>query len=101
MLLDRAVREARTVSGTTTSPDALLYPAGREALASYLRDGRVVFSARRASDIRAVLTFAERNGMKPVISGADEAWLVADELARADVPVVLDALRNLPQDFDR
>lgn len=101
MLLDQAIREARTLSGTATTPDALLYPAGREALAGYLRGGRVVFSAHRAADIHAVLAFARRNGMKPVISGAEEAWMVADELARADVPVILDALNNLPQDFDR
>src|SRR5690606_13619160 len=35
-----------------------------------------------------------------VISGGAEAWRVADELARANIPVVLNPLDNLPDDFD-
>ncbi len=99
MLLDQALREVR-VAGPMQE-GALLHPAGREALAGYLHGGRVVFSVHRASDIRAVLAFAKRNGMKPVIEGAREAWLVAEELARADVPVILNPLDDLPSDFDR
>ena len=99
MLLDQAIREVR-IAGPM-QPGALLHPAGREALAGYLRGGRVVFSVHRASDIRAVIAFAKRNGMKPVIEGAREAWLVAKELASADVPVILDPLDDLPSDFDR
>jgi imidazolonepropionase-like amidohydrolase len=38
--------------------------------------------------------------MKPVIAGAAEAWVVAEELARENVPVLLDALDNLPYSFD-
>jgi imidazolonepropionase-like amidohydrolase len=39
--------------------------------------------------------------MQPVISGGNEAWLVAKELAAAGVPVILDSLDNLPDDFDQ
>lgn len=99
MLLDQAVRETRTPPppGTPT----LLLPAGREVLARYLRGGRVVFSVHRAADIRQVLALAKRYGVKPVIAGGEEAWLVAEDLARAKVPVVLNPLDNLPADFDR
>ena len=99
MLLDQAISETRDTG--PIHPGALLHPAGRQALARYLRGGRVVFSAHRASDIHLIIAFAARNGMKAVIRGASEAWMVADELARADVPVILDAFNNLPQDFDR
>jgi imidazolonepropionase-like amidohydrolase len=60
-----------------------------------------VFFVQRASDIRQVVRYAQKNGMKPVIAGGAEAWLVANELAAAKVPVVLDALQDLPSDFDR
>lgn len=99
MLLEQAVREAR-VPGATEQ-NALLHPAGREALARYLQGGRVVFEVNRAADIREVLAFARRNGIKPVIAGGAEAWVVAAELARENVPVVLDSLENLPANFDR
>jgi hypothetical protein len=98
MLLDQAVREARTQA---SSNNELLHPAGREALRRYLSGGRVVFEADRAVDIRQVIAFATANNMKPVISGGAEAWVVANELARARVPVVLDPLTNLPGNFDR
>jgi imidazolonepropionase-like amidohydrolase len=99
MLLDQAVREAR--SPGTASDNALLQPAGREALRRYLAGGRVVFAVDRAVDIRRAVEFARANGMKPVIAGGAEAWVVANELAAANVPVLLDPLVNLPADFDK
>jgi imidazolonepropionase-like amidohydrolase len=47
------------------------------------------------------VSFAERAGIKPVILGGDEAWLVAKDLAKANVPVILNPLNDLPIDFDR
>jgi Amidohydrolase family len=99
MLFDQAIREVR--DPRAAGEGALLLPAGRDALKSYLGGGRVVFSAHRASDIRQVVRYAMEHGMKPVIAGGAEAWLVAEELAAADVPVILNPLDNLPDDFDR
>jgi hypothetical protein len=100
MLLDQAIREAR---GATPygSPHALLTPAGREALAKYLAGGRVMFYVDRAADIRQVLAFSRRHGLRPVVLGGAEAWRVADQLAAAKVPVFLDPLQNLPGNFDQ
>jgi len=98
MLLNQAVREARAAGAA--APGALLHAAGREALTRYLTGGRVVFQVDRAADILGVLRFAQRNGIKPVISGGDEAWMVAKELAKANVPVIMDPLNDLPVDFD-
>ena len=97
MLLDQAIRETRSPN---QDEHRLLHAAGREALARYLAGGRVVFNVSRAADIRRAMAFAKRNGMKPVIAGGSEAWVVADELAREKVPVLLDALENLPYTFD-
>ncbi len=99
MLLEQAVREARA-TGAPADKD-LLHTAGREALRKYLAGGRVVFAVDRAVDIREVIAFAQRNGMKPVIVGGAEAWVVAADLARAKVPVVLDPFGNLPANFDK
>ncbi len=98
MLLDQAVREAR--SAQPPGERALLLPRGREVLARYLRGGRFVFDVDRAADILQVLALSQRYGIKPVIASGAEAWVVADELARANVPVLLDPLANLPSSFD-
>ena len=95
MLLEQAVAEARTGGG-----DGLLTRAGRAALARYLGGGRVVFHVDRAADIRQVLAFAKKNGMRPVIAGGNEAWRVAGELKAANAVVLLDSLANLPANFD-
>jgi imidazolonepropionase-like amidohydrolase len=65
--------------------------------------GRMPFvvETNRASDILAVLAIAREFGIRPVILGGAEAWMVADELARADVPVILKPLTNAPGDFER
>lgn len=99
MLLDQALREARGLT-PYGSPNALLTPTGREALAKYLVGGRVLFNVDRAADIHQVLLFARRNGIRPVIVGGAEAWKVAKELAAANVVVVIDPLQNLPSSFD-
>jgi hypothetical protein len=99
MLLEQAIREARAQG--PIGQRALLHAAGREALNRYLTGGRVVFQVDRASDIREVVALAERSGIKAVILGGDEAWLVAKDLAKANVPVILNPLNDLPNDFDR
>lgn len=59
-----------------------------------------VVAADRASDIRAALRLARDFGLELVIRGGAEGWIVADELAQAGVPVILDPLENLPGRFE-
>lgn len=99
MLFDQAIREAGETSAA--GPASLLLPEGRAVLKRYLAGGRVVFFVERASDIRQVIRYAKAHGMKPVIAGGAEAWLVARDLAADGVPVILNALEDLPSDFDR
>ena len=98
MLLEQAVREARAAGPQAAG--SLLHPAGQAALNRYLTGGRVVFQVDRAADILEVLKFAKASGIKPVIAGGDEAWLVAKELANANVPVIMNPLSDLPVGFD-
>jgi imidazolonepropionase-like amidohydrolase len=100
MLLEQAAREAKPTPQMRDSDFRLLTPTGREVLARYLAGGRVAFRVDRAADIRQVLAFARRQGMRPVIVGGAQAWQVAGELAQASVPVVLDPLVDLPGSFD-
>jgi len=81
---------------------AQLTPAGRTVLKRYFDgNGLIVVSVNRASDIRQLLRWATRHRLKIAIAGGAEAWLVAAELAAANVPVFLDPLLNLPDNFDQ
>jgi imidazolonepropionase-like amidohydrolase len=102
MLLSQAIDES--ASAIEWMPATVLTPAGRKALSIYAGRGTTattVFHADRAADIVQVLRFSEEHGLNPVITGGAEAWMVADRLARAEVPVLIDPLINLPYDFDQ
>lgn len=60
----------------------------------------LVVEAHRASDIQTVLRVADEYDLKVIIAGGTEAWMVADDLARARVPVLVKVLRNLPESFE-
>ncbi|MFZ5636484.1 MAG: amidohydrolase family protein [Pseudomonadota bacterium] len=101
MILDQLVDEVRGRIGAD-SGFALLTPAGRQVFARYLDGGgRVVVAVHRAADIRQLLRWSQRHGVRVAIMGGTEAWMVAPQLAAAKVPVFVDPLGNLPGDFDR
>lgn len=59
----------------------------------------VVFYVDRAADIRGVLALSREWGIKPIIRGGGEAWMLRQELAREGVPVILHSMSNLPGSF--
>ena len=125
MLIDLSDSGASTAGGSRTASwaflraaieDARFYP-GRfmahhegdaidrydaAALAPVVRgEMPLVMIMDRASDIARALDFnAAYPSIRIIIAGAAEAHLVADELAAADIPVIYDPMRNLPDSFD-
>ena len=59
----------------------------------------VIVKVDRAADIREAIAFARAERLRIILDGAAEGWRVADEIARAGVPVILDPLSNLPRSF--
>ncbi|MEX2152872.1 MAG: amidohydrolase family protein [Gemmatimonadaceae bacterium] len=79
------------------------FVAGRlelEAMIPVL-EGRLplIVVANRASDIEAVLKLARDYSIRVIIGGGTEAWLIADKLAAARVPVLTGAMNNIPGSF--
>lgn len=81
--------------------DLSLSRADLEALIP-VAEGRMplIVTVNRAADIRQVLRLAREEGVKVILDGAAEGWLVADEIAAAQVPVLLHPLTNLPSNFE-
>jgi hypothetical protein len=61
----------------------------------------LVVGADRAADIEALLRLAGEQDIRLVIAGAAEGWLLAEELAKAAVPVILDPTVYGPGSFDQ
>jgi imidazolonepropionase-like amidohydrolase len=73
-----------------------------ESLAPVLRgEVPVMVAANRQADILAALRLADEYGLDLIIVGGAEAWALADTLAAAQVPVVLDSLDNEPASFEQ
>jgi imidazolonepropionase-like amidohydrolase len=81
--------------------DFLVSRADLEAMIPVV-EGRVplALQASRASDIEAALKLARDYSLKLVIVGGAEAWMVADKLAAAKVPVLIGAMNNIPTSFN-
>jgi imidazolonepropionase-like amidohydrolase len=64
-------------------------------------EGRLplLFNADQASDIEAVLRLARETNVKVIIAGGAEAWMIADKLAAANVPVIVGSMNNIPTSF--
>jgi imidazolonepropionase-like amidohydrolase len=79
------------------------FAAGRMDLEAMIPviEGRLplIVGANRASDIEAVLKLARDHNIRVIIGGGAEAWLVADKLAAARVPVFTGAMNNIPGSF--
>ncbi|MBA2688968.1 MAG: amidohydrolase family protein [Gemmatimonadaceae bacterium] len=79
------------------------YAASRKDLEAMIPviDGLLplVIATDKSSDIDAALMLAREYGIKIIIGGGSEAWMVADKLAAARVPVMTGAMNNIPGDF--
>ena len=106
VLLHTALADARRFSRDPSAferdPESSRY--GREDLAALapVAEGRTPLLVRveRAADIRQLLRFAAAEHVRVILEGAQEAWEVAPELARAGVPVLVDPEDDLPESFD-
>lgn len=102
--LRNAIREATEfASGNWSGDGNLLTRADAEALAPVvLGTQKLLISAHRASDIRAVIALAEEfPKLDIVLVGATEGWTVAEDLAAAGIPVIADGLQDLPARFEQ
>ncbi len=61
----------------------------------------LIVRVHRAADILVVLDLAETMDIRIVLLGAEEGWRVADEIAKAKVPVIIDPTANTPASFER
>jgi imidazolonepropionase-like amidohydrolase len=83
--------------------DSLIKRGDAAALLDVL-DGRtpLLVHVERATDILSVLSLrADYPGIKLVLVGASEGWMVAPKIAAAHVPVIAAALVDLPEAFER
>jgi imidazolonepropionase-like amidohydrolase len=104
--LREALQDARDYQNNRTAYDTAqrrAYAPGRldlDALGPVVRgEVPLAIQANRASDLLAAMRLADDFTLRLILVGAAEGWMVADEIARRKVPVIVKPLTNLPN-FD-
>jgi hypothetical protein len=87
----------------------------RSSIASYLdlktRDVKTLFrlfdenlpliiKSHRASDIINLISLKKKYDLNLIIMGAQEASLVVNEIAKNDIPLIINPINNIPNSFD-
>ncbi|MBC7898613.1 MAG: amidohydrolase family protein [Saprospiraceae bacterium] len=68
-----------------------------EAMTPYIRGEKpIVFTVERERDIRGVVKFVADMKVKGIILGGQEAWKVADDLKKNNIPVIYTNIYSLP-----
>ncbi len=77
-------------------------PSRQERILDKLLAGKkpLIVDADRATDLLAMIKLKKQFNLQLVISGAADAVVVAEQLAKANIPVIVSAMRDLPNSFD-
>ncbi len=77
-------------------------PSKEEKILNALLKGEkpVIIRVSRAQDMLELLKVKEKYSLDMVFSGAKDAVVIKSELAKANVPVIISAMANLPGNFD-
>lgn len=77
-------------------------PSRSELVLNGLLSGEkpLIAYADRATDILALLKLKQKFNLDLVLAGSSDAVLVSDEIAKANVVVMMSAIDNLPSSFD-
>jgi len=104
LLLRAAINDARTFPARYIASDKgdVLGRLDAEEFAPAARGQQLMLIAvDRASDIRQVIALRDENDrLNIALVGVREGWLVADEIAEAGIPVIVDPYANLPGSFE-
>ena len=88
----RAYARARSAEGTAGVPRHDFDPKLEALVPAVEKRIPVIVAAPHIQQIRAALEWARSADVRLVLTDADDAWRMADEIARAGVPVVLGTL---------
>lgn len=78
-----------------------LHPRDIKALYNLVNnDLPLIINANRASDLLKLIDLKLKYDLNLIIMGAQEAGLVADKIAKNDIPLIINPINNIPESFD-
>lgn len=107
---EKAVKEANELWDNAKSYGSLVtngaeldyYPEMAQLAKATTGELPLLIEVNEASDIQAAIKWVEGKGAKVIFTGVAEGWRVADEIAKAGIPVITGPVQALPtRDSDR
>ena len=78
-----------------------LHPRDLQALYKLVNDDLpLIINANRASDLLKLIEIKRKYDLNLIIMGAQEAGLVANQIAKNDIPLIINPINNIPESFD-
>ena len=78
-----------------------LHPRDITALHRLVNDDLpLIINANRASDLLKLIDLKEKYNLNLIIMGAQEAGMVARQIAESDIPLIINPINNIPGSFD-
>ena len=78
-----------------------LHPRDLQALYKLVNDDLpIIIDANRASDLLKLIEIKRKYDLNLIIMGAQEAGLVANQIAENDIPLIINPINNIPESFD-
>ena len=78
-----------------------LHPRDIKALYNLVNDDLpLIINANRASDLLKLIEIKIKYKLNLIIMGAQEANLVADKIAKNNIPLIINPINNIPESFD-
>ena len=90
------------IAAGNTSVELDYYPELKSLLPVYRDNETLLIEVDKASDIKKAISWVQERGINAVFTGVSEGWRVAEELARANIPVITGPVLATPsRDYDK
>ena len=78
-----------------------LHPRDLRALYNLVNnDLPLIMKSHRASDLLKLIELKDKYNLNMIIMGAQEAGLIAEEIAESKIPLIINPINNIPGSFD-
>ena len=92
---------ADLIEGSPIADFMELHPRDVKALFKLVNDNLpLIISTHRASDILKLIELKEKYSLNLIIKGAQDASLVASQIAESNIPLIINPINNIPGSFD-
>ena len=89
------------IEGSPIADFMELHPRDVKALFKLVNDNLpLIISTHRASDILKLIELKEKYSLNLIIKGAQDASLVASQIAESNIPLIINPINNIPDSFD-